>query len=69
MNATSIMTGFGVEWEPSVSNRWYIVLWTNDLPNGFTSLVTGIDFPQNSYTDSVYSAEDTGFYQIDVQLK
>jgi len=24
---------------------------------------------QNSYTDTVYGAKDTGFYQIDVQLK
>ena len=35
----------------------------------FTSLVSGIEYPQNSYTDTTHNAESASFYKIDVQLK
>lgn len=68
-NAWQDVSGFVVEWDPSVSGRWYSVNWTNDLTGGFTSIVDNIDFPQNSYTDTAHNAEDTGFYQMEVQMK
>ncbi len=68
-NTTLSASGFVIEWSPSVSNREYVVLWTNALANGLTSLVTGIDFPQNSYTDTTYNVKKVGFYRVNVQLK
>ncbi|RKX40573.1 MAG: hypothetical protein DRP64_12460 [Verrucomicrobia bacterium] len=68
-NATDTVSGFLVEWDPCVSGRVYGINWTNDLANGFTSIVENIDFPQNSYTDATYNADDAGFYKIEVQLK
>jgi len=66
---SSVPGGLAIEWEPVVANRWYTVLWTNDLVGAFQSLETGIDFPQNSHTDTVHGVEESGFYQIEVQLK
>jgi hypothetical protein len=68
-NAASVVSGFVLQWNPSVSNREYAVSWINDLSGSFTSLVSGIEFPQNSYTDTLHGAEGTGFYKIEVQLK
>ena len=68
-NAWQDSAGFVVVWDPCVSGRVYGINWTNDLTGGFTPIVENIDFPQNSYPDATYNAEDTGFYQIDVQLK
>ena len=68
-NAWPSASGFVVEWEPCASNRWYSVVWTNDLTGAFTSIVSGIDFPQNSYTDTVNGAASEGFYRIEVALK
>jgi T5SS/PEP-CTERM-associated repeat protein len=68
-NAAPVAAGFMIEWAPCISNRWYGVNWVNELTNGFTPIAPGIEFPQNSYTDAVYGADDAGFYQIEVQLK
>ncbi len=68
-NAVPMVAGFVIQWDPSVSNREYAVSWTNDLSGTFTSLVSGIEFPQNSYTDTVHGAEGGGFYKVEVQLK
>ncbi|MBT3397133.1 MAG: hypothetical protein HN423_08140, partial [Alphaproteobacteria bacterium] len=68
-NAVPIAAGFVVEWDPSVGDREYSIFWTNELTGVFQSLETGIEFPQNSYTDTTHAAEGAGFYQIDVQLK
>jgi len=59
---------FVVEWE-SVSNRLYDVLWETNLANTFLALETDIEFPQDSYTDTVHSAENKGFYRVKVRLK
>lgn len=68
-NAASVGDSFMIQWNPSVSNREYAVSWTNDLSGVFTSLVSGIEFPQNSYTDILHGAEGAGFYKVEVQLK
>ena len=68
-NAWPAASGFVVEWAPSVSNRWYALLWTNDLTGAFTSVVSGIDFPQSSATDTAHSAESEGFYRMEFELK
>ncbi|NLX26917.1 MAG: hypothetical protein GXY61_13340 [Lentisphaerae bacterium] len=60
--------GFVVEWL-SVEDRTYSVLWRGSLTNAHEVLQDEIEYPQNSYTDTVHNAESTGFYQIGVQLK
>ncbi|MBN2704474.1 MAG: hypothetical protein JXR23_09715, partial [Pontiellaceae bacterium] len=60
--------GFVVEWL-SVEDRVYSVLWRGSLTNANDLLQDGIEYPQNSYTDTLHAAESTGFYQIEVQLK
>lgn len=45
------------------------VRWTGDLIDGFQSLAAGIDYPLNSYTDTVGSAESSGFYEVEVRMK
>ena len=61
-------SGFVVEWN-AVSNRYYTVLWANGLTNDYSVLQYHIEYPQNSYTDSVHNAESTGFYRVEVRLK
>jgi hypothetical protein len=61
--------GVAIEWEPSISNRWYSVLWTNDLTGGFEVLATGIEHPTNRYHDTLHGTNDAGFYRIEVDLK
>ena len=40
----------------------------DSLTNSFQSLATDLPYPQNSYTDTTHTAEDAGFYFIDVQM-
>ncbi|MBN2702933.1 MAG: hypothetical protein JXR23_01865 [Pontiellaceae bacterium] len=60
--------GFVIEWT-SMEDRAYSVLWRGTLTNANDVLQIGIEYPQNSYTDTVHAAESSGFYQIEVQLK
>ncbi|MBN2703262.1 MAG: PKD domain-containing protein [Pontiellaceae bacterium] len=60
--------GFVVEWL-SVEDRTYSVLWRGSLTNTNDVLQDGIEYPQNSYTDTVHVVESAGFYQIGVRLK
>ncbi len=53
----------------SVSNRTCSVLWCPELGQSFRILETGMEFPQNSYTDTLHSAESQGYYKVDVRLK
>jgi len=57
-----------LEWT-AIAGREYRVFWTDHLTNDFLQVGPVIDFPQNSYTDTVHNAEASGFYQVDVQLK
>jgi T5SS/PEP-CTERM-associated repeat protein len=69
MNAVPDAAGFVVTWEPSASNRYYRVSWAPQPGSGLTNLVSGIEFPQNSYTDTLHCAENSGFYKVDVRMK
>jgi hypothetical protein len=61
-------SGFVIEW-PAVTGRWYQVHWSPALTNSFESLQDFIEYPQDSYTDSVHSAEAAGFYEVEVRMK
>ncbi len=64
----NLPSGKTLNWEP-VTGRVYSVLWTDTLTNSFSVLTNGIIHPQNSYTDTVHSADGEGFYSIDVKLE
>jgi hypothetical protein len=66
--AEPVPAGYVVSWN-AVSDRKYGVYWTTNLVSGFETLATDLLYPINSYTDTVHSAEDGGFYYIDVQLQ
>ena len=59
--------GYVVRWN-AVEGRAYSVYWAETLSAGFSPLASGIPYPQNSYTDTVHTANDGGFYYIDVQI-
>jgi len=59
--------GFVIEWEPSIPGRLYTVNWSTNLATNFMPLATGIEAPQNSYTDTVHDAEDQCFYTVEAQ--
>ncbi|MBN2162287.1 MAG: PKD domain-containing protein [Pontiellaceae bacterium] len=61
-------SGFVVQWS-ALEGRYYSVLWTDCLTNSCTTLQDNLEYPQNSYTDTVHSAESAGFYQVEVRLK
>ncbi|VGO21418.1 hypothetical protein [Pontiella sulfatireligans] len=42
--------------------------WTDSLTNSFTELPPVVNYPQNSYTDSLHNAETAGFYKVEVEL-
>jgi len=67
-DAGSSLSGFVLNWT-AVEGRAYGVKWADSLTNGFQSLATDIAYPQNSYTDTVHTAEGEGFYSIDVKLE
>ncbi len=56
----------------SVSGRLYNVYWSSNLlggASGFQLLYSNIPWNASTVTDTVHSAEDKGFYRIDVQLE
>ena len=59
---------FVVEWN-SIPDRVYRVKWSNSLASEFQILAADIEYPQNTYTDILHSAESACFYRVDVQLK
>ncbi len=58
-----------VQWS-GVSGRVYTVYWTSNLLSGFGSPLTN-DLPWTPaiFTDSTHSAEEKGFYKIEVELE
>uniref|UniRef100_UPI00356A52D4 lamin tail domain-containing protein n=1 Tax=Pontiella sp. TaxID=2837462 RepID=UPI00356A52D4 len=56
-------THFTISWN-AASNRVYDVLWAPRLGEGFQYLETGIAYPQNSYTDTVHTANASCYYRI-----
>ena len=61
-------SGFVVEWN-ALSNRYYDVLWSTNLENDFELLSSDLEYPKNSYTDTVHGVDPKIFYRIDVRLK
>jgi len=59
---------FVVEWT-AVTGRVYSVFWTPALSQDFQPLEIGIHYPQDSYTDTVHSAESAGYYRVVVMLE
>lgn len=68
-NQFFVMDDLVVEWS-SVSGRVYNISWTTNLLDGFQLLnPVELEYPINSYTDTVHSVESKSFYKIDVRLK
>jgi hypothetical protein len=57
-----------LEW-PSFTNRYYNIYWSNNLTNGFTNLVSNLEHPVSSYTDTEHGDEEEIFYVVEVRLK
>ncbi len=56
-------------WNAS-SGRVYTIYWTSNLLSGFGSpLTNGLPWTPAIFTDSTHSAEDKGFYKIEVELE
>jgi hypothetical protein len=58
---------FILEWN-SLEGRYYNILWTSSLTNGFQTLETGLEFPQHTYTGETFSVSNS-FYKLEVELK
>jgi hypothetical protein len=58
--------GCSVTWSPSIRDRTYTVLWTDNLAANFTATLTNLYFPQNRYTDALNNSGNTGFYKVEV---
>ena len=63
-----ISGGFVVSWN-SVSGRVYDVYWATNLMDSFDFLKTNINYPVNSYTDTLHNSRNKCFYRIDVRIK
>ena len=58
-----------LEWA-GVSGRVYTVYWTSNLLSGFGSALTsGLPWTSGAFTDSTHSAEQKGFYKIEVEIE
>jgi hypothetical protein len=60
--------GFIINWN-SITGRVYGIKWTDSLLNPFQTLTNGLLYPQNSWTDTVHSVTNNGFYKINVQMQ
>lgn len=58
---------FVLQWN-AISGRVYTVSWSADLTHAFTNIAGPLYYPINSYTDTVYRADDQIFYRIGVEL-
>ena len=54
---------FTLSWIP-VEGIEYSVLWTTNLLDGFTAVVSGLSYPQNSFTGMVQEGFPVGFSAI-----
>lgn len=61
----SVSGGGSVSWN-SQYGRSYSILWSESLTTPFTLIAEGIEFPQNSYTNT---SETAGFFKVQVELK
>jgi len=53
----------------SFSGRVYTIYWTSNLLSGFQTLETNVSWTGSTFTDTTHSAEDQGFYKIDVRVE
>lgn len=60
-------SGFILNWN-ALEGRFYGVYWAESLTSEFLPLETYMEYPRNSYTDTVHTVESSGFYLIDVML-
>ncbi len=67
-NVVTSATGIGIEWTPSVSNRFYSVSWGEQITNNPTTISNNMVYPQNSYTDTIHHTNQKGFYNVKVQI-
>jgi len=58
-----------IQWG-SASGRVYSIYWTSNLVNGFDApLETNLPWTPAVYTDTTHTANEKGFYKIDVELE
>ncbi len=60
---------YNVLWWDATSGRVYNVYWTSNLLNSFQTLETNLPWTADVFTDTTHSAEDQGFYKIEVELE
>ena len=63
LSATNRILGWS-----GTTGRYYNVLWATNLMSEFQLLDSDLEYPQNTYTDLLHSAEDKGFYKVEVRL-
>ena len=54
-----------------MSGRVYSIYWTSNLLSGFgaTPLTNNLPWTPAIYTDTTHTAEEKGFYKIEVELE
>ncbi len=57
-----------LQWS-GVSGHVYTVYWTSNLLKNFQTLETNVPWTGTTFTDSTHSAEQKGFYKIEVELE
>ncbi len=66
---TAPVSGPVIGWN-ATSGRVYTVYWTSNLLSGFGSALTnGLPWTPAIFTDTTHSAEEKGFYKIEVELE
>jgi hypothetical protein len=60
-------SGKVLEWN-AIQSCTYAIEWTPSLAESFQTLENSIVWPQNSWTDTVHTAEPKGFYRIGIRL-
>ncbi len=53
----------------AVSGRVYTIYWTSNLLSSFQTLETNVSWNPAIFTDTTHTAEEKGFYKIDVELE
>jgi len=56
-----------MSWNGETDGRRYTIYWASNLLDGFTVLQS--NFTGGAYTDSTHTAEEKGFYKIEVELE
>ncbi len=67
-SAKPVSEGFVLTWN-SVSGRTYNVYWATNLMNSFQPLQTNLEYPVNSYTDTLHNNDNMRFYKLRVYMK